>query len=93
MINSDVEISSFKRFFQTAESVRLAYAHSVKMFLQMHNKYKQYKNNIGDSGIKKYTDLIDQLFYDKTGKNDIRENLKLLLFDNELLANFTGFNI
>jgi len=55
-------------FVQVTEQIRLSYAHLLKMYIQLCQKYKLFRKRNNEEEMKKYFHLVDQYFYDETGK-------------------------
>ena len=53
---------------QVAEQIRLSYAHVLKRYMQLLKRFKQMKENITDDDLKRNIHLVDNLFFDETGK-------------------------
>ena len=67
-MDKNVSMSS-KHFVQMTEQIRLSYAHLLKMYMQLCQRYKLLKK--GHSGVeemKKIFHQVDRYFYDETGK-------------------------
>jgi len=63
---------------QLTEQINLSYVRIIKTYLQLHNKYKQFKFRNNDEELKKFFHLFDQYFYDNTGKIN-RDNIRSLM--------------
>jgi len=59
-----------KHVDQMTEQIRLSYAHLIKNYMQLCNKYKQFKNKVSVNGeeIKTIISFIDLYLYDEIGK-------------------------
>jgi len=72
----DYNTISHNNLDQLTEQIRLSYAHVLKLYLQIHTKYKQIRRK--ENELSKYFPLIDQFLYDKAGKLDWN-NVRLLI--------------
>jgi len=70
MKKSDFKAIACEQCDKFAEQIRCNYAHSLKMYLQLYNKYKQIKTitTIEGGELKKHFKIVDQYFYNKSGK-------------------------
>ena len=67
-----------ERFDLITKRILFSHAHMIERYMQVFNRYKNFKNRIKDENLKNALNVFDQFFYDETGKFNW-ENISQLL--------------